>query len=50
MGLRHGTWTGFSMGFDPVNIANSAMGGEGPDLALAKTYIKLQNYGIKCHI
>ena len=41
MGLRHGTWTGFSMGFDPVNIANSAMGGEGPDLALAKNLYKI---------
>ena len=41
MGLRHGTWTGFSMGFDPVNISNSAMGGEGPDLALAKNLYKI---------
>ena len=26
MGLRHGTWSGFSMGFDPVTISQSKMG------------------------
>tara|TARA_Y200000002_G_scaffold266412_1_gene221416 strand:+ start:1401 stop:2765 length:1365 start_codon:yes stop_codon:yes gene_type:complete len=41
MGLRHGTWTGFSMGFDPVNIANSQMGGESADLALDKYQYKI---------
>ena len=39
MGLRHGAWTGFSMGFDPVNISNSAMGGESADLPLDKILI-----------
>jgi len=27
MGLRHGTWAGYSIGFDPVNIAKSKVGG-----------------------
>lgn len=27
MGLRHGDWSGFSVGFDPVTIPNSVMGG-----------------------
>lgn len=26
MGLRHGTWSGFSIGFDPVTISQSKMG------------------------
>ena len=41
MGLRHGTWTGFSMGFDPVNIANSQMGGESVDLKVEKEVYKI---------
>ena len=35
-GLRNGAWAGFSMGFDPVNIANSQMGGESVDLKVEK--------------
>ncbi len=27
MGLRHGEWSGFSVGFDPVTVSNSVMGG-----------------------
>ena len=26
MGLRHGSWSGYSIGFDPVNISNSKVG------------------------
>lgn len=26
MGLRHGTWSGFSMGFNPVTVSDSKMG------------------------
>ena len=26
MGLRHGTWSGYSIGFDPVTITSSKMG------------------------
>ena len=26
MGLRHGTWSGYSVGFDPVNIVKSRWG------------------------
>jgi|TARA_R100000030_G_scaffold101026_1_gene95867 hypothetical protein len=33
MGLRHGDWSGYSIGFDPVTIANSVVGGS-KDLAI----------------
>ena len=26
MGLRHGTWSGYSIGFDPVTVTSSKMG------------------------
>ena len=34
MGLRHGAWSGFSMGIDPVDLAQSKMGGVSADLPL----------------
>ena len=34
MGLRHGAWSGFSMGVDPVDLAQSKMGGVSADLPL----------------
>tara|TARA_R100001510_G_scaffold56686_1_gene62772 strand:+ start:417 stop:1817 length:1401 start_codon:yes stop_codon:yes gene_type:complete len=33
MGLRHGAWSGYSVGFDPVTINQSRWGGKSPDLA-----------------
>lgn len=50
MGLRHGAWSGFSMGIDPVDLAQSKMG----VLVLICHYIQIlmmfQRHGRKCHI
>ncbi|QIN97221.1 hypothetical protein [Synechococcus phage S-H25] len=34
MGLRHGAWSGFSIGFDPVTISQSKMGLNSTDLSV----------------
>ena len=36
MGLRHGAWSGFGMGIDPIDLAFSKMGGDTVDLPLNK--------------
>ncbi len=33
MGLRHGAWSGYSVGFDPVTVNQSRWGGESSDLS-----------------
>ena len=54
MGLRHGAWSGFSMGIDPVDLAQSKMGGVSTDLPLysdpydvSKTWKKMSHLGGK---
>ena len=51
MGLRHGAWTGFSMGIDPVDVTNSKMGGESADLPLDKyTYKTTEMWKTMSHL
>ena len=33
MGLRHGAWSGYSVGFDPVTVNQSRWGGESSELS-----------------
>ena len=43
MGLRHGSWSGFSMGIDPVDLAQSKMGGVSKDMPLASDDYNISN-------
>ena len=43
MGLRHGAWSGFSMGIDPVDLAQSKMGGVSADLPLYSDPYNISN-------
>jgi len=54
IGLRHGTWSGFSMGIDPVDIVKSKMGGVSADLPvssepydISKTWKQMSHLGKK---
>ena len=38
MGLRHGTWSGYSIGFDPTTLGNSKVGTDVSQDISADTY------------